>query len=431
MAQSFLLLVLIFCLPTLAKVEALFHPTDPTLERIAVDIKNAQQTIDIAMYNIDVTDRNPVMTAFKSAEVQERLHNGQLKIRILLNLSAEGEANAKKKLVLQELGIEVGTLSKGAEVHHKFAIFDYGTALEKMVTGSANWSMPSRHGYDENMVFLSDEPVTTGLYQKEFNKLWSALRGPRTAANENPAFFNSVHFNVSSKRVSICKSCETFTLTRKLVEAIDSAQSELLIATSRVRLPAFYEALQRAASRGVKIKLLISMDSYSLPWNRVYKPLPCTDVYNPKCAVGAPYALYLETQKFAGKENIQLRIKYYDFRSNNYLKSQMHSKYVVVDSKKVFTGSFNWSYSAEYKFLENILRVDDPTAVKEFEDNFAKIFEQGRDNLSEVNSRLNEALAKNEKVQCDFTPISMRLGEVDSFYTRIRKAKRTVKTLCL
>ena len=64
-------------------LSALFHPVDPTLEKIAELVKGPYSRIDIAMYNMESTSKSPVVAALASAKVQQRIKSGKLKIRVM------------------------------------------------------------------------------------------------------------------------------------------------------------------------------------------------------------------------------------------------------------------------------------------------------------------------------------------------------------
>lgn len=59
----------------------------------------------------------------------------------------------------------------------------------------------------------------------------------------------------------------------------------------------------------------------------------------------------------------------------------MHHKFCVIDSKIVITGSYNWTYYAETRNVENILITDDLKIVDGFTDEFHRL--QGR--IPEIN----------------------------------------------
>lgn len=51
----------------------------------------------------------------------------------------------------------------------------------------------------------------------------------------------------------------------------------------------------------------------------------------------------------------------------------MHHKFCVVDGKIVITGSYNWTYYAETRNIENIVISDDPSLVKSYREEFSSL----------------------------------------------------------
>jgi phosphatidylserine/phosphatidylglycerophosphate/cardiolipin synthase-like enzyme len=56
----------------------------------------------------------------------------------------------------------------------------------------------------------------------------------------------------------------------------------------------------------------------------------------------------------------------------------MHHKVFIVDGKTVIFGSFNFSKSANEVNDENLLIVDDLTLAAQFQDEFARVYEQAK-----------------------------------------------------
>ena len=56
----------------------------------------------------------------------------------------------------------------------------------------------------------------------------------------------------------------------------------------------------------------------------------------------------------------------------------MHNKYIIVDSKIVVTGSYNWSKAAESKNYENVIIFNDYVIANKFENNFNKLWKKWR-----------------------------------------------------
>lgn len=95
-----------------AELMALFHPFDASLSTIAAMVASATDTIDIALYNIDIGSTNPIIAALESDAVKSRLQSGSLKIRLIYEGYAEPEVNAKL-MTQREPGIDVRALASG------------------------------------------------------------------------------------------------------------------------------------------------------------------------------------------------------------------------------------------------------------------------------------------------------------------------------
>ncbi|MEK7356285.1 MAG: phospholipase D-like domain-containing protein, partial [Bdellovibrionota bacterium] len=178
-------------------------------------------------------------------------------------------------------------------------------------------------------------------------------------------------------------------ITSQIVRLIDSAKSELSIATTRVRLQPVLEALKAAADRGVKIRILISQDDF--------------------------HDLNKRAEWLFGNPNLELRVKFYSLRPSDYLTFQMHSKWMIVDRKKVFSGSFNWSESSENSHIENVLEMSGARAAEvlpTYEAKFDELWERGRQKLPGFQAELKEKREKRETPTCGFSPISLSYTEV-------------------
>jgi len=374
-----------------ARIQALFHPRDPTLESIAGYISEAQSTVDIAMYNMDMTSGSPVIQTLQSSEIQNRIKSGTLRIRMVLELYGTPAENDKKRQAAEDLGIDVRFLGKNVKVHHKFAVIDAGGALDRVVTGSANWSMYSYRNYNENILFFTQEPEVTSRYQFEFNRLWNASKEfgvsknyPEVAVpiaqdqSDIEVFFNS-------PKTIDPSSLEPSNITHEVVRLIQGAKHELQIATTRVRLMPVMEALLAAAQRGVQTQILISQDDYRQLGSR---------------------AKYL-----MGHPNIQLRIKFYNLNIGTYITYQMHNKFMIIDSETLFTGSFNWSASSENNHIENVVVLKESAAqqvLPSYKNEFAGLWDLGR---SEYPSLL-ESLKQGQHPECVIPQMALTQQEI-------------------
>lgn len=395
--------VFAFSATAIAKVEVLFHPHDPTLEKIATWIREAQQHVDIAMYNMDTTDGSPVIKMLKSDSIRTRIERKELQIRILFEGFGTDDENAAKMKALEDLGIDARYLGRSVKVHHKFAAIDTGLENERVISGSANWSLGSYRNYNENILFIDGEEEASDRFQAEFNLLWANSKpfGKDLQLPEREAKFRDqaeleIHFN-TLRRLQIDKNHPL--LTDQIVRAIESAKSTIDIASTRVRLVPILEAISAAADRGVQIRIVIGQDDYRDLSNR---------------------AIYLN------KLGIQLRVKFYNLKPGEFITHQMHNKFLIIDGESVMTGSFNWSESAEKNHIENIVEFRGAlgkSMATVFTTEFESIWEMGRENLTSLKVRLANMKKIGQTPKCAFAPTTMELPEIRSLLRAHRKCE--------
>ena len=58
------------------------------------------------------------------------------------------------------------------------------------------------------------------------------------------------------------------------------------------------------------------------------------------------------------KAGVPVRYKTYAYRWDYSYAPQMHDKYLIVDGETVATGSYNYSFTAEYDTFENVIVLD-------------------------------------------------------------------------
>lgn len=388
-----------------AKVSVLFHPQDQTLNQIALWLSQAR-LVDIAMYNMDVTDKSPIIQKLKTDSVQKRIKNGTLQIRMVFEGLSTRERNAQKMQALEDLGVDARFLGKDVKVHHKFATLDTGTDQERVITGSANWSLASASSYNENILFAESEPEISFRYQTEFDRLWEkskpfgfskdAKREPLEAADQKDVeiFFNSprhLKLNIDEPNV----------LTEQIIKGIEAARDEIQIATTRIRLEPILNAVQKAANQGVRIKILLSQDDFKDLKDRA--------------------------QWLFNNKNIQLRVKFYNLRVSQYLSFQMHNKFMIVDQKTLLTGSFNWSHSSENFHIENLVKLTDSTAAEvlpRYKGEFAALWDLGRNELAALKERLAKTKSEGKIPLCAFDPVSLEVPEINFLLSEYPKCER-------
>lgn len=432
-----LLTVLLLAGQTYAKVEAMFHPYDDTFSAIVERLKKAESRIDMALYNLEASDKSEIIAYLMSSPVQKRIKSGELTIRLIFEGYASKEENIEKMLKLEEIGIDARALGSSKKMHHKFAIIDGHKASGSVITGSANWSLGSLRNYNESILFFDEEGEMAQEFQTEFDFLWNVSKEigkkgkklsydfEETAPGIGKVAFNRHNFEVARGSLRKKRGDLGYHLTQTIVEAIDNADQKLEIATTRLKLRPIYDAIVRAAKRGVEIKIVVTMGEYEWASKRKKMAIKsCPDAYDRSCSSGVNYAALLAKENYEGSDNVDVRLKFFHLNTQAYLNRQMHSKYLIADDKVVLSGSFNWSYSSEFNHIENIVSLNEKEAsgaIKDFNNDFDRLWNQNREDLSSLHSKISTVKENNEKMNCGFEPMTLEYKEIDGLLKRGRR----------
>ncbi len=131
-----------------------------------------------------------------------------------------------------------------------------------------------------------------------------------------------------------------------IVADLDRAQKTIDAAVFDFRLPSLVDGFVRAAQRGVRVRLVTDYDA-----NRAAKD----------------YTDAIDKMEKAGVQVLR------DQRS-----SLMHNKFVVIDNRLLWTGSMNFTANGAYRNNNNMLRLEIPALVENYNARFERLF-QSRD----------------------------------------------------
>lgn len=430
-----ILLALLLSVSAMAEVTAMFHPYDHTFKAIVSRIKKAKVRIDMALYNIDSKKNNPIIAMITSEEIQAKIKAGELEIRLIFEGYEAKSKNKHKMMTLESYGIDVKFLGSSRKMHHKFAIIDG----HHLITGSANWSMSSRKNYNENILFFDNESEVAQTYQAQFDLLWGISKEIGVARNYKDmkldflsfhedhdqdylkdesisAFFNTKNFDIKKNRLRKSKRVG-YILTKKIVESIDKATDHIQIASTRIKLRPIYEALKRAATRGVQIDIVVTMGEYKYKSKRKKIKLNnCENIFNKECSTSKNFSILLSRNDFVGSKNVRVRLKFFNVDTTAYLNKQMHSKYIIIDNSTLITGSFNWSYSAEFNHIENIVVIkgsENAQIINSFTKDFNNLWSLRRTSYRKFLAKMRTAFYAKKKIDCSFAPMTLAFHEID------------------
>lgn len=422
-----------------------FHPHDPSLKHISQILSQAKSSIDIAMYNMDTSTQSPIIEKLLEEKMQKRISSSDLQVRLIFQGYGDKKKRNAKLKKLESLGIDVRYFAKAKKLHHKFAVIDGQTVSAKLITGSANWSLSSYRNYNDNIIYFANSPLLSASYQIEFNFLWEKSTPFGKEKHYSPsnllqdtndleagvkAYFNSENLKKPSKNKKKI-TVSDYILTHPLVEKINQAQYTIDIATTRIKLFPVYKALLKAAKRGVKINIVVTMAQYSSWYKR--KSLSeknCEDGYQAHCSIGIKYSNLLEKASLK-ESNIKIKAKYFDLRPLKSIQKQMHHKYMIIDNQYLVTGSFNWSFSAEFKHIENLLilqKTHYPHVVEKFQFDFKKLWKVNKKGFDSLYFKIKENFKYKKKFSCSFTPLILEFSQIDKIRKLVSNYKRANKT---
>lgn len=133
-------------------------------------------------------------------------------------------------------------------------------------------------------------------------------------------------------------------ISHELIRSIGSAKQSVDVAMAWFTNEELFNALLECLNRGVKVRLLLLDDPIN--WN--------------------PYAPeFSKLEKWTGAFKVYPREDAF-----------MHHKFCVIDNKLVVTGSYNWTYYAETRNLENVVFSENADVVKRYIEEFNRLYSQ-------------------------------------------------------
>ena len=156
-----------------------------------------------------------------------------------------------------------------------------------------------------------------------------------------PQIEQLVPSNVDSNYAAQVFFCPEDNCSTQLISHIDSAQDEIVIAIYSFTLDEIADALIRAKERGVLIRVIFDNQQAANQYSEDERLLDA----------GIPVLI----------------------KSGS---GYMHNKFIVIDRKKVLSGSFNYSSNADTKNDENLILIISEEIAKLYFDEFEEIWQE-------------------------------------------------------
>ncbi|HVK61974.1 MAG TPA: phospholipase D-like domain-containing protein [Bdellovibrionales bacterium] len=404
--------------------ETYFSPVDD-LENIFVEkFKTAKKSIDLSIYTFSSTKVRDILL--------ERMKEG-VKVRLIIN---EGDDEAVRLFAkpLQEAGASARWVNETN--HHKFAVID----SDRLVNSSGNLSgSAGSKKYDENLVFCDDCATLVDAFESEFEALnkVSNLIGEKNDVDgieagqdkkavhknfENALFTSSnfkPKFDAKRQRISFTNfesDDGTGKVDRVLIDAISQAKEEVLVATGHFRSKPLFDALKAAVARGVHVVVVSDGQEYVSKMGakkQQEKLKECMKTHTEvECSESG-----LMFSRLLADAGIEMHLKYYSFVWNFVYAPQMHHKYMIVDRTTVYSGSYNWSYNAEYQSFENVAIYEGPEMkelIASYIQNFETILAYGGGS-KDFEKTLSTLQDLKGEMPLHFSPITLTVSEVERY----------------
>jgi phosphatidylserine/phosphatidylglycerophosphate/cardiolipin synthase-like enzyme len=334
-------------------VNAIYLPStmDDTLIKY---IERSKYTIDFTIYNFNNTGISNISNALKAAA------NRGVRVRVIgcgttANLGIDELAGSAVHVL-----IGPSSSQRTGIMHNKFIVIDAQSTNPNdplVWTGSTNFT-DGQINLDANNVIIIQDQSLARAYQIEFEEMWGSYGDEPNAANARFGATkknNTPHkFVIDGKPVE-CYFSPTDGVNAKIVEVINTANSDLSIATMLITRTEMANAIAARKTAGVAVNVITDAEGSN------------------NATVNTTLTNSLSTH----------------FTFDEVSSGMLHHKYMIVDQAApgsdpmIFTGSHNWSAAADNDNDENTLIIHDTTLsniyyqqfVKRFVDNMGVLFE--------------------------------------------------------
>lgn len=298
------------------------YPDDPREhhggldERLVEFLARAQQSIDMAIYDLSLENVVDALLAAKDRGVAVRI------------VTDSDNAGNKAVVRLKRAGIPVVEDGREAIMHNKFVVVD---GL-RVWTGSWNFTENDTYRYNNNAIEV-DSPELARNYRAKFEQMFKEREfGPGRPPT------SATRLTIGGVTVENYFSPED-KVARRIIARLKQAQQSIFFLAFSFTHDDIGQAVRDRAKAGVEVRGVFEATGSETRYSE-YGPL-----------------------REAGLDVRQ--------DGNPFL---MHHKVFIVDGRTVIFGSFNFSQNADEDNDENLLIVDDPALAEAFYTEFRRIY---------------------------------------------------------
>lgn len=306
-------------------------------------INHAKSTIDMAIYNLNNSGLSDISQALIDAT-----HRG-VTVRVV------GDGTTAEAGFGAFSGTEVHYIKRpkalSGIMHNKFVIFDANSTNPDdpvVWTGSMNFTQEQVDTDPNNVIIIQDQSLAKA-YQIEFEEMWGSTGALPDANNAKfgPEKTDNTphHFMINGDSVE-CYFSPSDGVNSQIINHINTTNHDLEIATMLITRSEIAAAIVAAKTNGAGVDMVTNTEGNN----------DATVNTTLSTALGSHYVFW------SGNPGI------------------MHNKYMIVDegdansNPMVWTGSHNWSASADNDNDENSLVIHDATIANLYYQNFMYIY---------------------------------------------------------
>jgi len=285
-------------------------------EVLAAAIDAAGQSIDLAMYELDL---------WSVRDALARAHSRGVTVRLVTESDNLGQAEIQS---LASAGIQVQGDSRDPLMHDKFVIIDGA----QIWTGSMNLTVGSAYRSNNNLLRVSSSWLAE-QYRREFEEMFLL---DRFGALSLPTLSDPASL-IEGVQVEVRFSPDD-RVAERIVELIHGAQRSIQIMAYNLTLDEISDAILERAQAGVIVQGVFDEGQAKNQGSDVER------------LAQAGLSIWLD-----GSPGL------------------MHHKVIVVDGELLITGSYNFSRSAEERNDENVLFIFSPELADQYRLEFERV----------------------------------------------------------
>jgi phosphatidylserine/phosphatidylglycerophosphate/cardiolipin synthase-like enzyme len=273
------------------------------------ELKKAKKYIYMSIYDID---------NIEIVQTLKDLSRDGIYIKIVLESQNQ---NTYSSMLEKEDNIELKYDSNYALMHNKFIIVD-GYCL---ITGSTNLTNNGLNYNSNNMIFIYNNDLIENYILEFEEQFYDELFGKK---NDGKKLNNKFDFN--SGYIESYFTPED-NLKQRIIDLINSSEKNIYVMIFTFTDKEIADALIKAKNRGVEVKVIMENFQAGSKWS---------------------------TWEQLKSENVEVIV---DKNSKVF-----HHKVIIFDEKKVLTGSFNFTNSAQNKNDENSIIIHSSEISEEY-----------------------------------------------------------------